>query len=59
MIEEYRHRQAEHVQEPDPALISTVTTAVLQTLQVTGQISGGNYAETQDSGPGWYVLPHT
>ena len=42
MIEENQHRQAEYAQEADPALISTVTATVLQTLQATGAMSDGN-----------------
>lgn len=45
MMEERQQKQPEPMQNPDAALISTVTTAVLQTLQATGNLPGGSQAQ--------------
>ena len=42
MTDENQRKQAENGQQLDSALISTVTEAVLQTLQATGNLSGDN-----------------
>ena len=42
MAEENQSKQPEGMEQPDAALVSTVTAAVLQTLQATGAIPGGN-----------------
>lgn len=48
MIDENQHIQSAGVQEMDMKVVSTVTAAVLQTLQATGQISGGSYEHTKN-----------
>ena len=48
MIEENQHRQAEYAQEADPSLINTVTATVLQTLQATGNLPGGEHSQEKN-----------
>lgn len=48
MIAENQHRQAEYAQEADPSLINTVTATVLQTLQATGNLPGGEHPQEKN-----------
>lgn len=45
MTEENQRKQPEGMGQPDPALVSTVTAAVLQTLQATGTIPGSDNSQ--------------
>ena len=45
MMDEKQQKQPERTQDPNSALISAVTTTVLQTLQATGNLSAGNQAQ--------------
>ena len=48
-MDENQRKQVESGQQLDSALVSTVTEAVLQTLQATGNLPGGN--QTKDRSP--------
>ena len=45
MMDEKQQKLPEQTQDPNSALISTVTTTVLQTLQATGNLPAGNHVQ--------------
>lgn len=48
MMEENQRRQADDTREADPSLINAVTAAVLQTLQATGNLPGGEHPQEKN-----------